>query len=720
MGPQTVVEPRPVAPDGRGPGSAVQAPGRSRPLHVAVVAALALVLAVLSFRPWPIGDPVLYAGDTFQHLAIIEALDATGTPTASEDLGVPGAVEWSVFPTGTERLQLVVLFALREVGGGAGAALNLYLVLGVVVTAVVASAVLRWMGLRPVLAGATGLVFAFAPAVSSAAVGGHVFLFSLYPVALGTYLALWSTMEPAGPARRPARRPGLRGRALVPPVAAVVALALSSAYMTAFSAVVIVAVAAAVAIRSRAPRRVLRPLATVVGLGLVAAVSLLPDLLRRAGDPASAALQRTAADVRRYSLRPQDLLILDDGHPLAPPARALRGLWSGPISGATGSVLGLFALSGCVLAVVLAVRHGRAPRDRGDRITSRLAVVVVTVLAFAVTGGIGTVLGDLGLTQIRAWSRMAVFLSFCGLACLALVAQRAAGRARWDRARLVPAVAVVALLALLDQGLVRADPFAADGLRSDRALAATMTRELGPGAEVFEVPVVSFPDDPGSGRLLAPAVVGSGSLRLSAGFFRGGADDWQLSWCRRPTGQFVRAVTVAGFDALLVQRTHHLVRDRAALEEQLRSELGDPTGVSADGVFAWYDLRGLRRQLTDEFGAGAVDRAGGLVRRPIGVGYEGVTDLKLVGREMAGGGDVTLRRLDDDRSPVQLAMQVRSGADGPRTVTRSLDLDRVETAVPVPGPAPVTVAGVSVVDARALADPVIGPADGPSLPAVCM
>ncbi len=685
---------------------------RATAIHLAVVGLLALVLAVVIFRPWPLDDPVIYSNDTFQHLAILQATDGVGSPGASPSLGAPGAVDWSVFPTGTERLQLVEMQVLLAVTGSAITAMNLYLLLAVTATAVVSFAVLRWMGLRPVLAGAVGIVVAFGPAVASAVVGGHLFLVSLVPVALGTYLALWATMTDPTQLRH-------RGGRLAP-AAAVLVVALSSAYFTAFSLVLISVMGVAVALRARSLRRLVLPLATVLLTGAVAALSLLPDLIRRAGDPAASALRRTAADVRRYSLRPQDLFSLDQDHPLHHLTDALRDLGPSGARPVTGTMVGVVALLGCAVVVTVAVRHGREPRDRDDRVNSRLAVVVVTALAMAVTGGVGTVLGDLGVTQIRAWSRMVVFLGFAALAGLALAAQRAASRHRWSPGRVTAAVVAVAVLALLDQGLVRTDPGAADAVASDRALVADLTSALGPDAAVFEVPVVSFPDDPGSGRLLAPAVLSDGSLKFSAGFFRGGEDDWQLSWCRRPSAQFVRAVTAVGFDALLVQRNHHLIDDVDDLEAQLLATLGPPTGVSEDGAFAWYDLRPLHAELVAEHGAAAVERAGGIVTRPIGVDYEGVTDLRKVGRVMADGGDVVLRRLDDDTSPVQLTLQVASDGGDPVPEVDDVDMAGSDVSVPIEGDAPVTVSGVSVIDRRALDDPVLGPAEGPALPAVCM
>lgn len=82
--------------------------------HVVVVAGIALFLAVVVLHPFPLSDPVLYRGGAFQHEILTGAADGWGSPAPSADLAAPDSVDWSVFPTGTERLQL---FVLRVAGG---------------------------------------------------------------------------------------------------------------------------------------------------------------------------------------------------------------------------------------------------------------------------------------------------------------------------------------------------------------------------------------------------------------------------------------------------------------------------------------------------------------------------------------------------------------------------------------------------------------------------
>ncbi len=688
------------------------------PLHVLVVAGVALLIGLVVFRPWPLDQPVVYRGDVFQHLALTQAADDLGEVTRSPQLGAPGAgVSWSAFPTGMERLQVVVLRALDALSGDVFVALNLYLLLGLVVTAAVTFAVLRWLRIRPRIAGAAAIVIALAPAWSDAVFAGHLFLFAIYPVPLGIYLACWAL-------DRTGRRPWpARGSIALAGVASVV-VALSSSYYATFTVLVVGCLGVAAAVRRRDARRLIGPALVVVAIGVTAAASLAPQLLERRHEPTSTAIERTVADARLYGLDPVDLLVERSDHPIGPLAALGGAIDATAQDERVSSVFGLAALAGLVWLAAVSTRRWRRPRDTTDATAVRLAAVGAVGLAFAVSGGLGLVLAELGFTQIRGWSRMTAFVYVAAIAGLALLGQRALDRSSLSRTTATRVVVAVAALAVLDQGLGVPDrALAASSAAADRAVVAQLESRLGPRGRVFELPVVSFPDDPGSERLLAPSLVGS-DLRLSGGFFRGGADDWQMSWCRQPTPELVRAVASAGFDALLVQRDHHLVEHADALQSELTALLGAPGGSSPDGTWVWWDLRPERSQLVRDHGRSVVSAAGDLVTRPIGVSYRGTVLYSSAGRAFDGAGSVALRRLDGDVHPLQVQLHVAAAPGATVEVGgRPVDLDAhgdgvarltvtpraatTEVPVTVRGGDHVTVADVSVLDRRTFTDPVL-------------
>ncbi len=150
------------------------------------------MIGLAAFRPWPLDEPVIYRADVVQHLAMVQATDDLGRVSTSPTLGAPGPVDWSAFPTGSERLQLLMLRGLDAATGDVVVTMNLYLLLGLVVTAVVWFAVLRWMHVGPFVAGAASLVLTFSPTWGRAVFDGHLFLFATYPVALGFFLVVAS------------------------------------------------------------------------------------------------------------------------------------------------------------------------------------------------------------------------------------------------------------------------------------------------------------------------------------------------------------------------------------------------------------------------------------------------------------------------------------------------------------------------------------------------
>lgn len=688
-----------------------------RAIHVLIVSILALLVGVVVLRPWPLDVPVIYRADVFQHLALTQASDVSGAPAVSSDLGAPASVDWSAFPTGAERLQVAVLHVLDVATGDVVIAMNLYLLLGLVLSAAVTFAVLRWLRLAPVIAGGAALVIALGPAWSEAVFAGHLFLFGMWPVSLGLFLTFWCL-------DRTGRRPWPSRGAVMIAACAAVAVALSSSYYATFSVIVIVSTGVLAVLRRRDIRRLIAPAVVTALIVVVAGASLAPQLLARRGAPTATAVERTVDDARRYGLDPLDLLMPRAGHPVpgfsAVGAAIDRGVQAERVS----SPFGLAALVGAVWVGAVFIRHWRRPRDHVDATAVRLAGVMAVGLAFAVAGALGFVLAELGFTQIRAWTRMTVFVYLAAIVGLATLGQRALSASSLPRRTVTCVVVAVSAVAMLDQGVyLPSHELAAKASDADAELVADMSSRLGSGAAVFELPVVSFPDDVGSGRLLAPSLLSSG-LRFSGGFFRGGNSDWQLSWCRQPTAQLIAAVTSAGFDALMLQNDHHMLEHASASRAELDLLLGPASGTSADGTWSWWNLRPHRRSLDAANGVGSVHRAGAIATRPIGVSYRGTTSYRLAGRTFDGDGAVVLRRLDEDRSGVTVQFDVVAAPgssvsvrgeevaldeNGHATVRLEVSPVGASTSIPVReqfGGA-VTVSDLSVIDTRAFADPVL-------------
>lgn len=666
-----------------------------------IVALAAVFVALILITPWPLDSPLSWSGDTFQHAALARSANWMGGPGTLSNMGAPAGVDWSSLPTGGERLHLVVLGGITSITGNVWFAANVHLLIVLALTAVCAFLVIRWMGVSELLAGAAGLVFAFLPAVYNHIAYGHPFLVGLYPVPLAVYLMVrWSGRAPECQSIGSRSSGGETGTASAgwlgrfgPSVCAVLLIGMSSTYYAAFAAILSVLFGIVIAVRRLQWRAAIPNLATAAAIFSVLLVSSAPELLR----PSVAAdIQRKLSDATRFALKPLELLLPQEGHPL----RLLSGWGAG-----SDVALGLVAATGVLLLVFHVIRKLGRERDETDRWLTSLATMAVLGLAVGTNGGVGWLIARAGFRDLRVWSRMSVFVGFCGIAAVAVVGQRSMARwaadpktggrmARLAWSRPVILVALVVVLALLDQRAALPSPAAVRAdMQEDVALVREMSRSLPPGSLVLEWPVIAFPDDFGSDRLLAPALLGD-NLRFSAGVFRGGPSDWQQSWALEEVPDQLNAAAAAGFDALLVQVDHHLWEDPDVLLGEVRSTLGPPEGTSANGTWQWFDLRGLQEHQRAEFSYQQLETFASQMFRPVGVTVAGTPGFPSTGSErdavLGPSGAVELTSYDDDASSLLVAFEVAAASgskvsieSGGKVLTLTPGSDGQDVVVPV-------------------------------------
>ncbi len=451
-------------------------------------------------------------------------------------------------------------------------------------------------------------------------------------------------------------------------------------YYATFTVILVVALGVVAAIRAGRWRSLLAPAVIVVAMAAAIATTLAPDVLARADASTAGGFARPVQDSDRYGLRIAQMVL-----PL-PTTRipglggiAERSYWIESV-GDYGASIGPLAVVGLVAIGWSTLRRIGRPRDQVDRTVARLAAIAATSVLVAAAGAGGLLLAAAGFTQTRVWSRMAAFVGFAALAGLALLVQRRVGRRRL----LWPWVVAIAMLALVEHPLVPPTAPIRTAVREDAALVHSLEDALPSGAEVLSLPVVPFPDDLGSERLLAPSLL-SDDLRFSAGEFKGGPGDWQQSWFTGDLADDTFLAAVAGFDALVLQRSHTLVDDPALADADMANAAGQPVWTSDDGTWSWVDLRPLRARLDQRAGTAAVRDAGAAVTRPIGIT---LGDRRLltwthdeVVQHLGPDASIDLHRLDDDPGPAELSLDI-GAADG---ATVEVDAPGADTVRVRPG-----------------------------------
>jgi len=247
-------------------------------------------------------------------------------------------------------------------------------------------------------------------------------------------------------------------------------------------------------------------------------------------------------------------------------------------------------------------RDGGEPDGDRRPLWAALVRLNLAALLLATTGGFGALFALLVSPQIRAYARMHVFVAFFALFCVALLLDRLA-RAR-PRAGLLASAAVL-FVGLADQTTpAMVPPYArrARDFQGDAAFVRGLEARLPPGAQLFELPYLRFPEGgnrPGTRLVdydpLRP-YLHTRTLRWSypAMFGRSG-DDWTRGVADQPVPDLVRAVSDAGFDGIVVDRNGY-PDDVAAIIGALSAALGSDPWTTGDTNRVFFDLRPERER----------------------------------------------------------------------------------------------------------------------------
>ena len=574
-------------------------------LFALVAAAISALAAAWVLRLWnaSLGVPFQPGGDGYLVLMQVKGLLDHGWVLTNSSLGAPFGQDLHDYAANRELLHVAAIKVLGVFSSNPGAVLNVYFLLSFPLIAISAFAVMRWLGMSRWVAVAMAVLFSLAPFHFR----HQTFLYAYYAVPLAAYLVL-AVMD----GRELFERRLSRRTLLTLGVCAVVAL--SSFYFAAFT-VILVAIAGLLALAvSKRWSSLVAPaviIAVIVGVGLLASA---PDLIYRAQHGSNSEVaQRGAEESLIYGTNITQLVMPVPDHRF-PPLRHLHDRWADttPVDGEP-THLGLVAAAGFVwlLALALALVIGASGRLARDRRQRQLAVASLAALLVGTTGGVSALIAYIVSPQLRAWTRLSVFVAFFALAAVGLLldagyawAQRRGLHVRGVRlppAAFAAGLAAICVFGVLDQTSPAVTPrYAANATtwNNDAEFAGQIERRLGQGAMVLQLPYVSFPESKpvgGTGPYdhVRP-YLHAGGLRWSFGAMKGRPADWQAELADAPADTLLPLAAASGFDGIYVDRAGYADGGQA-VDADLRRETGAEPLTSADGRFELFDLRPYRR-----------------------------------------------------------------------------------------------------------------------------
>ena len=566
-------------------------------------------------------------GDVLLILPIVKDAVERGNYYQNDRLGAPGAFQIYDFPVIDYTHLLGIWLVGQCTDGSYVTAFNVYYLLTFPLTTLTAFAVFRWFGFSLPGAGAGGLLYAFLywHAIRGQA---HYFLSAYWGVPLSLMLVLRVCRgdPPFTEARDGGRRWAFRRRDSLCAAGIAALTALGGAYYAFFTCALLgfAAVYGSLAARSWKPALAAGVLLAVISAAGVAAHA--PTIVYQAKHGRNPiATQRLPIEAELYGLKIAPMLLPQFDHQWPAVGRFAAAYHEDgrplPSENRT-AVLGVVASAGVIGVGVVVLLPGARRWPYGP-----LGALVVFATLFATIGGLGSLFNFFVSSQVRAYSRMSVFIAFFGLFAALWALDRWLGR--WPVVRCA-AFGVVAVLGVLDQTpRPWFRPEVADGRKRivaqfdlDAGYFAEVEAAV-PGGTVFALPHISYPENIMRHRMSSAyrhvaGYLHTRTVRWSFGSMKGReVNEWHEEVAADPAPRMAQRLVAGGFDAVCVDVFGYTEPDGEKVVAEMTAVCGPPILRQADGSRLLFDLRPLRARALKDVGEAGLDRNGARDREAV-------------------------------------------------------------------------------------------------------
>lgn len=586
---------------------------------LALIALTTFLLFVTTAIPTSRLDvPYTFQGDAVDKLTQIHVVAENGWLFDAPRLGYPFGYDRLDFPR-FDSLNYVILGPLSALTGESGLAMNLYYLAGFYLIGFAALFAFRRLGLGTLPALLCALVYAFLPYHLYRGVA-HLTNAAYFLVPLAVLVIAWLARGDLDPAT-----PGARKRWAIA-LATAVLLPLQMPYNGVFFAL-LAGVGCIIAL-ARYPRwRSVWPTLVLVAATSCAFVAeQVPVLMHKAeaGQNLNTA-DRDIAEAELYSLRLHQVLLPHANHRLDAFSDAKREFddeMRVPAAEFRHQYLGAFGIIGLLALLWSLARAVSVPaRDNPDDPLAyhvrTAALLAIAILLLAMSSGLFTLLAFWVTSKIRATNRIFPFLAFVCLLGSGWALQGLLARIRPLALGVVLFVAI-ATLALLDvtapasfgkrEAIVRQYDQARDYF-------GYVEQQLAPGAAVFQLPAVWYPEHPPVGDMgdyeeFKPYLF-TRSLRFSYGFAHGRPGyPWANTVASLPPAEMVQRTHALGFSAILIDSRAYEGDALAVLRNGLAEALHGQQPISSpDGRWLLFRLEKCCPTASSEQVAAAITSA---------------------------------------------------------------------------------------------------------------
>jgi phosphoglycerol transferase len=568
--------------------------------------------------------------DSLYEFMTVKALLENGWILTNPNLAAPFGQESYDLPAHSgDSLSLVLVKLLGLFSGDFALVTNVFFLLCFPLIAIVTYFVLRRIGISAWVAVVIAVLFTVLPARFDNG-EEHLFLGAYYSVPVGAYLVL-TQLQGRELFKRNRRYRGLRAYLTVRSAAILAvcaAIASTGNYYSLFTAGMMALAAVLAFLSGRRARPLIGGFVAVAAILAVVALNGLPTfiyVLEHGRDTAVA--EREPADTDYYGLVFTQLVLPVKDHRIPALAHVTeRYLATAPVpvfGENTANALGLAGVIGLLyLAVALVACCVRGARGSPDRLAVSTALGAGMAFLIGTVGGLDTLFAYVIDPQLRAPDRIAVFVGFFALLGLALALERLRKRLSGGRlSRIGFAVLLICVLTIgaLDQTTKENIPtYRANAAlyNSDSAFVRAIERQVPRHANIFELPIVEFPESPVGWEHFIP-YLHSSQLKWSFGAMKGRPSDWEAALVGAPLAQLLPAISAAGFSGVYFN-PREVPEGGVSILSGLSQELGVSPLVSSDRHLYFFNMAAYNQRLRQRLGPQQIARLAQATLHPFG------------------------------------------------------------------------------------------------------
>ena len=539
--------------------------------------------------------PITYGGDSVFYVVLAKAIATGQWIWFNHDVGAPFGLPLAAFPQNIT-FTSAVMWIIARFTSEPGLIINLFWIVAQVATSVFCHLALRTLKISFLTSLVLSSLYALLPYAFYRNIA-HVSLTYMFVPLLAAY-----ALDVLSAATGEARCFTPRMTALV--VAACVAMGFDYVYHAFFACFFLLAAGSLGAIIEQGWRPVKRVVPLIALIILCALVNLIPTLITWRIDGVPAIPGKSPAEAEIYGLKIRQLLgstFID--------MLGRNVTW--PLETETENKFSRFGLV-IGIGYVMAIGYGLLGLVRpGKTLIWSAGVLTIAGTLLATIGGFGALFAFFVSPDIRAYSRISVYLGFFAVFVLGFHLDLVRTY-RWKPAFHILLGGLFAI-ALFDQGYPTRVLWAGHepdtkAYNEERDIVGKI--ESDPEInQVYQLPNVSFPPSLARRDRIeydhGRPYLWSSHIRWSWPNLSYKYDAWLRAIGRAGSDQFIPNLVASGFNGLWIDRWGYDDTERAIVEFDMVKRLGQPTFVSSNGRYIFYSLIGPRTEWlarTPEFG----------------------------------------------------------------------------------------------------------------------